>query len=57
MRTIQDVKIGEPIEHRTKGKGMVTAKTKRTITVTFESGNTSKLTYAHSDAYFYQGEF
>jgi hypothetical protein len=56
-RTIEDVKIGEPIESPKNGKGMVTSRTKRTITVTFENGNTVKITYHHSDAYFYQSEF
>ena len=57
MRTIQDVKIGEPVNSSRNGKGMVTSKTKRTITVTFENGTTVKNTYKHNDAYFYGSDF
>jgi len=57
MRTIQDVKIGEKVESGRNGKGMVTNKTKRTITVTFENGNTVKNTYMHNDDYFYGSDF
>ena len=52
MRTIQDVKIGEKVKHHEKGNGMVSDKTKRTITIVFER-STSKLTYNCNDAYFY----
>lgn len=57
MRTIQDIKIGEKVESGRNGKGMVTNKTKRTITVTFENGNTVKNTYRHNDDYFYGSDF
>ncbi len=57
MRTIQEVRIGEIINSRRNGKGMVTDKTKRTITVTFENGNTVKNTYRYNDAYFYSSDF
>ena len=57
MRTIQDVKIGEKVENGINGKGMITNKTKRTITVTFENGNTVKNTYRHNDDYFYGSDF
>ena len=57
MRTIQDVKIGEAVNSGRNGKGMVTNKTKRTITVTFENGNTVKNTYKYNDAYFYASDF
>jgi hypothetical protein len=57
MRTIQDVKIGEPVNSGRNGKGMVTNKTKRTVTVTFENGNTVKNTYRHNDDYFYGSDF
>lgn len=39
MQTIQDVKIGQEVNSCRNGKGMVTAKTKRTVTVTFQNGN------------------
>ena len=55
--TIQDVKIGRKFKHHSYGDGMVTAKTKRTITATFENGNTSKITYNCNDAYFYTSDF
>jgi len=57
MRTIQDVKIGEKVESGKNGNGMVTNKTKRTITVTFENGNIVKNTYKHNDDYFYESDF
>ena len=55
--TIEDVRIGDPIESKKNGKGIVTKRTKRTITVTFENGNVVKNTYRYNDAYFYQSEF
>ena len=57
MRTIQDVKIGEAVNSDRNGKGMVRNKTKRTVTVTFENGNTVKNTYRHNDDYFYDSDF
>ena len=56
MRTIEDVKVGEFVEHHEKGKGMVSGKTQRTVTITFEK-STSKNTYRYKDAYFYVSEF
>jgi hypothetical protein len=55
--TIQDVKIGRKVNSRRNGDGMVTSKTKRTITVTFENGNTVKNTYRNNDDYFYGSDF
>jgi len=57
MRTIQDAKIGETVNSGRNGKGMVTNRTKRTITVTFENGNTVKNTYRNNDDYFYGSDF
>lgn len=57
MRTIQDVKIGEKVESGRNGTGMITGKTSRTITVTFENGNSTKNTYRHKDDYFYGSDF
>ena len=57
MKTIQDVKIGESVDSHRNGKGMITIKTKRTITVTFENGNTVKNTYKNNDDYFYGSDF
>ena len=57
MRTIQDVKIGDQIQSHRNGKGMITAKTKRTVTVTFENGNKVKNTYRNNDDYFYGSDF
>ena len=56
-KTIQHVKIGEEISSGRNGEGMVTAKTKRTVTVTFKNGNTVKNTYRYSDDYFYGSDF
>ncbi len=57
MKTIADVKIGDRVENYKNGKGMVTDKTKRTVTVTFENGNKVKITYKTSDAYFWGSDF
>ena len=57
MKTIEEVKIGESIESGRNGKGMVTNKTKRTVTVIFENGNTVKNTYKNNDDYFYGSDF
>lgn len=57
MRTIQDVKIGEKVVNDRNGEGMVTNKTKRTISITFENGNIVKNTYRHNDDYFYASDF
>jgi hypothetical protein len=56
-KTIAEVKIGDKVENGRNGKGMVTDKTKRTITVTFENGNKVKNTYRYADAYFWEGDF
>jgi len=56
MKTIQDVTIGETVEHHIKGKGVVSAKTQKTLTIVFER-STSKLTYNCKDAYFYVSDF
>jgi hypothetical protein len=57
METIQDVNIGREVSSSKNGKGMVTAKTKRTITVTFQNGTIVKNTYKNADAYFYHSDF
>ena len=57
MEKIQDVKIGQKIISPKNGKGIITSKTKRTITVLFENGNISKVTYKYNDAYFYASDF
>jgi len=48
---------GKIAENKSNSKGIVIGKTKRTITVTFENGNTVKNTYKYNDAYFYSSEF
>lgn len=57
MKTIKDVKIGNKINSPKNGEGMVTGKTLRTVTVTFTNGNTVKITYLNSNAYFYETDF
>ncbi len=57
MKTIQDVHVGDKINHHRNGEGMITDKTKRTITAVFENGVTTKLTYKTNDAYFYVSDF
>jgi hypothetical protein len=56
-KTIQEVKIGDQLETIKNGKGVITDKTKRTITVTFENGNKVKNTYRHNDVYFWETDF
>lgn len=56
-KTIEFVKIGEEVNSGRNGKGMVTGKTKRTVTVTFENGNIVKNTYKYNDDYFYGTDF
>jgi len=55
--TIQNIKIGEPVSSPKNGRGMITGKTARTITVTFQNGNIVKNTYKTNDAYFYHSDF
>ena len=57
MKTIKEVKVGETIDSPKNGLGMVVAKTARTVTVQFQNGNKSKITYRYSDAYFYESDF
>lgn len=56
-QTIADVKIGQTIDSRRNGVGIVSGKTKRTVTVTFGNGNIVKNTYNHQDDYFYGSDF
>jgi hypothetical protein len=56
-KTIKEVKIGDRVENNRNGKGMVIAKTARTITVQFENGNQVKNTYRYSDDYFWETDF
>lgn len=57
MTTIKDIQIGHTFQHHKYGKGMVSGKTQRTITATFENGMTVKNTYKYADAYFYGSDF
>jgi hypothetical protein len=57
MEMIKDVRVGREVNSPKNGKGMITEKTKRTVKVTFQNGNTVKNTYRHSDAYFYESDF
>lgn len=57
IKTIKDVQVGQQFEHHKHGKGMVSGKTARTITITFENGMTCKNTYRYADAYFYLSDF
>ena len=56
-KTIEEVNIGDPVENHRNGKGVVSGKTQRTITVTFYNGNTVKNTYRHKDDYYYETDF
>lgn len=56
-KEINQVKVGDPVKSPRNGSGIVTKVTKRTITVTFENGNTVKNTYRYSDAPFFESEF
>jgi hypothetical protein len=55
--TIEEIKIGEPVNSARNGRGIITGKTARTVTVTFQNGNTVKNTYKTNDAYFYHSDF
>ena len=57
MKTIQDVKIGDKVENNSNGKGIVSKKSQKTITVTFENGKIIRNTYRHKDDYFYECDF
>lgn len=57
MKTINQVKVGDLIESPKNGKGMVMAKTARTISIQFENGNKVKVSYKSADAYFWPSAF
>lgn len=57
MKTIQEVKIGDTITNCKRGEGIITNKTKRTITATFKNGTRVKNTYSYNDAYYYPSDF
>lgn len=57
MKTIKEVKIGDPVENNRNGKGMVTNKTARTVEVTFFNGNKVKNTYRSSTDRFWETDF
>ncbi len=56
-KTIEDVRVGEEVNSPRNGKGMITKKTKKTVTVTFSNGNIVKNTYRYKDDYFYSSDF
>jgi len=56
-KTIKEVKVGDSVENNRNGKGMVIAKTARTVTVLFENGNKVKNSYKYSDDYFWKTDF
>ena len=56
-KTIKEVKIGDRVENNRNEKGMVIAKTSRTIKVQFENGNKVKNSYRYSDDYFWETDF
>ncbi len=56
-KTIKEVNVGDKVENHRNGKGMVIAKTSRTITVLFENGTKIKNTYKFSDDYFWETDF
>lgn len=55
--TIKDIKLGQEINSPKDGKGIVTKKTDRTITIKFENGRTVKNTYKTNDSFFYVSDF
>lgn len=56
MKTINDLNVGEEINHPNKGKGRIIKLTKRTITVKWPF-STQKLTYRHNNAPFNISDF
>lgn len=57
MKTIAEVKVGDKVSNNKNGDGMVTARTAKTITVTFTNGNKVKNSYRYKDDYFYESDF
>lgn len=57
MKTINEIEVGFRFRNERNGEGMITYKTKRTLTATFANGNKVKNTYTSSDAYFYGSDF
>ena len=57
MKTIKEVKVGDKVNNNRNGNGLVASKTKRTIKVVFENGNTVKNSYKYDDAPFYDSDF
>lgn len=57
MKEISEITIGYTFNSFKNGEGMITAKTKRTLTATFKNGNTVKNTYKYNDAYFCESDF
>lgn len=51
-----EIPIGFKFEHGEKGECTVTARTKRTITITHKKGKT-KVTYRFTDTYFSPTDF
>jgi|JI10StandDraft_1071094.scaffolds.fasta_scaffold3145157_1 hypothetical protein len=57
MKTIEDIQVGHTFNSGRNGEGMITAKSKRTLTAVFKNGNKVKITYKTADAYFYGSDF
>ena len=55
--SISDIEVGHEVEHARKGKGIVTVKTQRTVTVTYANGDKVKNTYNSKDAEFWVSDF
>jgi hypothetical protein len=55
--TIKDVEIGRLVYSNRNGNGMISSRTRKSITVIFENGNTVKNTYKNNDDYFYGSDF
>ncbi len=56
MKTIQDVVLGEKINHPTRGEGIIIGKTKRTLTAKFKY-STVKNSYYKNNTPFNEKEF
>lgn len=57
MKKISEIQVGYNFLSPKHGEGMITKKTKRTLTAVFKNGLTSKVTYRYADAYFYGSDF
>ncbi len=57
LKSISHIKVGDIIKGPKNGRGIITAKTKLTLTATFETGTIMKITYNKVNDYFKPSDF